>query len=485
VSYSQSLSSNTDNTDLKLGFFQPASAWMPIVALFFVTALGILVGAGKLVNLAFPVGSLLVGVFLYFRYPTFYLSFTWWMWFLTAFIRRLADYRSGYTEPSPLLLAPYLVTAVTLITVFQHLPKARREGGLAFAISLTGIFYGFLIGAVKTAPFEVARYFLDWLCPIAFGFHLFVNWRNFPSYYQNIQRTFFWGVLITGTYGVLQFLLGPQWDVDWLVNSGMTSSNGYADVAVPGALSIRVFSTMNSVEPFSAIIAGGLLLLFNNNNQTGILKVGASVSGYLALLLSMARSAWIGWFIGLIVLGSSLKSKYQMRLIVTVFLMALLVIPLATIEPFSTTIVSRTQSLTNVQEDNSFKGRNELLQSEISSGRAFTNFLGDGISSQGYDSGLLAAVHQLGWFGAICYGGGLISLILKLWQEGDAKLNILVGTFRAVAISCLVRVPANPSAIMGVGGILLWMFLGLNLAARKYHYHQQRIEANKTLSLSS
>jgi hypothetical protein len=439
------------------------------------TALCILVGAGSFLNVAFPVGALVVGAFLYFRYPVLYIGFTWWIWFLTAFVRRLADYRSSYTEPSPLLLAPYLVTALTLVTVFQHLPKARREGGLPFILPLVGVSYGFLIGLINNPPFEVTRGFLDWLTPLTFGFHLIINWRNFPNYYQNIQRTLAWGILVMGVYGIYQYVVAPEWDRLWLINSGMTTSQGSP---VPLPFGIRVFSTMNSQEPFAAVMAAGLLLLFN---KSGVLNLFASGAGYLAFLLSLVRSAWIGWLAGLLTLGSSLKSKNQMRLVITISIMALIIFPLTTLEPFSTTINQRVQTLTNVQEDGSYKERTEFLG--IASDQAFTNLLGSGINAQFYDSALLGSFLNLGWLGSICYFSGMLSFIVKLFQNSENNSNLFRGTARAIVMSCLIRIPVNGTSILGVGGLLLWGFLALNVASQKY-YLDQRIMSQSVLQKS-
>jgi hypothetical protein len=432
--------------------------------LSFLTVAFILTGAGKILNLAFPVGSLAVGTFLYFRYPILYNGFTWWIWFLVALVRRLADYRSSYTEPSPLLLAPYLVTAVTLITVFQHLPKAHRQGGLPFILPLVGVFYGFLIGLINMPPFTVTRSFLDWLTPLTYGFHLLVNWRNFPSYYQNIQRVFVWGILVMGLYGILQYLALPEWDRLWLDNSGMFVAAGGAD----DSGGMRVWSTMHSGEPFAALMAGGLLLLFN---KPGVLNLWASGAGYLAFLLSTVRSAWIGWFAGLLTLASSLKAKYQMRLMITVLVMAVLVVPLATMEQFSGKLGDRFTSLSNLEGDASATARQETFKNLI--GPALTNFVGDGIGTPSTDSALLSTLISLGWLGTICYVAGMLLLVFKLFQGGENSSNLFLGTARAIVMTCLVRIPVNGSAIAGVGGMLLWGFLGLAIASQKYYQHQR------------
>lgn len=464
----QNLSDQSAITNTELGFLQPAPAWMAILSLVLLTVLGILVG-GKILNFAFPLAALIVGLFLYFRYPIFYVSFTWWLWFITAFIRRLVDYRSSYTEPSSLLLAPYLVTAITLVTVFQYLPKAYRQGGLPFILPFVGVFYGFCIGLINNgSPFKVTREFLDWLTPLTFGFYLWVNWRKFPSYYQNIQQTFVWGTLVMGIYGISQYVIGFEWDINWLIDSGMNSANGYADKPI-GPFAIRVFSTMPSVEPFGAFMAASLLLLFNCRNK---LSSASSVVGYLAFLLSLMRSAWLGWFGGLLILCSSLKPKHQMRLIVTVIVMVVLVVVLAIASGFSEIINARLNTLTNVQEDGSAQVRQQTFAALFE--YALINFVGDGIGQGWQDNAILAFLIHLGWIGTISYLSGLLMLVIRIFHNSKPSgSNIFMGTTRAIVISCLIRMPVNGTAIAGIGGLLLWSFLALAMASQKYELYQK------------
>ncbi|PSO51332.1 MAG: glucose-6-phosphate isomerase [Cyanobacteria bacterium QH_6_48_35] len=446
---------------LQLGL-QPAPAWMAILGLVLFSALCILVGAGSVLNLAFPVGALSVGVFLYFRYPILYVGFTWWMWFLAPLVRRLSDYRGGgYTEPSPIMLAPHLVVLVTLVTFWQYLPKTHRQGGLPFILSFAGVFYGFFVALIYRSPFTFGKAFLIWLIPVIFGFHLFVNWRNYPSYRQNIERTFLWGVLVMGVYGIVQYLVAPAWDRFWLINAGMASQG------IPQPLGIRVWSTMDSTEPFSAVITAGLLLLFTHK---GTLSFLASATGYLSFLLALARTAWGGWFVGLLTLATSLKANLQMRLIITILVMVAFVVPLTTIEPFSEPITSRLETLSSIEESNSTQARQETYSKVL--GSALTSFLGKGIGGQSYDSAVLAMLFRLGWLGTILYMGGILLLVFSLFRGSESRFDLFAATARAIVVSALVRLPFN-APMVDSSGVILWGFLGIGMAAHKYHQHQR------------
>lgn len=445
-----------------LALLQPAPAWIAIAAFTLFTTACILAGAGKILNLAFPAMALVVGAFLYFRYPILYMGFNWWIWFLSALIRRLSDYRSGFTEPSPILLAPYLVTGVTFVVLWQQIPKAHRYGGWPFILSFVGVLYGFLVGLIYNPPFIVAKALLGWLAPVTLGLYLFANWRDYPSYRQNIQRTFVWGVLVMGIYGIVQFLFAPEWDRFWLLEApGMLNSQGK-----PEPLGMRVWSTLNSVEPFGAVMAGGLLVLLTTQ---GPLRLPASIAGYLAFLLSMARSAWLGWIAGLLTIVISLKAILQIRLVITILLMALCVVPLTTVQPFSDTINTRLQTLSNLQEDQSAQARQGLYKETLTS--ALTNFQGNGLGNGIGDSAFLSMLTELGWLGTIPYMAGMLLLIFNLFQGSEGRFDPFLASARAIVISCLVRMPVN-SAIGGSSGLLLWGFLGIGLAAKKYYQHQ-------------
>ena len=454
-------------------------AWIAILGLIIFSAVAVLAGAGSILRLLFPLGSLGVGLFLFGKYPTMYVSFTWWLWFITPWLRRVIDYRSGWDGSGIILTAPFLVTLITLITFIQYLPRSYRMGGLPLAIAIVGVIYGFLIGMVKNPLLVSLRALLDWLTPVVFGFHLFVNWRSYPKYRQILQTTFMWGLLVTGIYGIVQYLVAPEWDRFWIVQTRLLT-NG-----TPEPLGIRVFSTMNSPGPFANVVLAGLLILLTNDN---FLRVPASVVGYLAFLLSLVRSAWIGWFIGLLSLLSSLKPRLQMQLCVTIIVMALCVVPLATIEPFAEIIGNRLESLTNAKKDVSFNERSALYERNIAI--AFSNGLGNGIGSKYFvnekgllqelnlDSGILDLFYTLGWFGAVPYFGGVILAVFNLLMSAEARSDAFASAARAITLGILFQMLFG-NVMLALSGMIFWAFLGIGMAANKYHQHEKSLKRTR------
>jgi hypothetical protein len=446
--------------------FQPPLAWIAILGFTLVVVLCLGVGFGSILRLAFPAGSLVVGAFLFFRYPLLYIGFTWWIWFLAALVRRLVDLQAGYTEPSVLLLAPFLVSGLSILTFIRDVPKAMSGAGFPFVLCMIGIIHGtlagFLNGEITTQSILVAL--LNWLTPLTFGFHLYSSWRQFPAVRQITQRVFVWGVLVMGFYGVVQFLIAPAWDRAWLQGTLLQT------FGTPQPLGIRVWSTMHSPQPFAAMMMAGLFMLFATQSP---LKLPASALGYLSFLLSLARSAWLSWFIGIVVFLPSLKPKFQMRLIVTLMAMMLLVLPLTTIEPFSTAISSRLQTFTSGTQDISYAERTQGYNKLLS--EAVTEFTGKGIgyvikdmSIGSNDSGILTMLINLGWVGTLPYLSGLILLIVSILRSREAAFDPFVSASRAIAIATFSQISLN-NVMLQVFGMVLWGFIGLSMAARQYY----------------
>lgn len=456
------------NLLLSLESLQP---WFAILGLVLVAAVGVVADAGSIVRIAFPVCSVAVGFFLFCRYPSFYIGFTLWLWFLTPWLRRVVDLRSGWDAKGIMLVAPFLVTLITFITFVQYVPRSYRQGGLPFILAFVGVVYGFFIGLINNSAFSVARAFLDWLTPILFGFHLFVNWRDYPKFRQNIQHTFLWGVLVTGVYGIVQYLVAPEWDRLWIIQTELLT-NG-----TPEPLGIRVFSTMNSPAPFGVVMMAGLLLLFNNGHVA--LRIPASVAGYSAFLLSSVRSAWGGWLVGLLTLFASLRTRFQMRLLITMLVLAVCVLPLTTIEPFSDVISSRFETFSKLQEDQSFRDRlrnydrnlNTALSSSLGYGIGTSYYNkqgGGGLQAVGFDSGILDMFFTLGWLGAIPYLGGVILLLFELFRGSECRFDAFASAARAIVVGTFAQLVLT-SVMLGIAGIVFWGFLGIGLAAQKYY----------------
>ena len=460
-------------------FSQTTSAWLVICGFVLLSAAAIFAGAGSVYRYIFPLLAAAVGLFLYARYPVLYVGFTWWLWMVTPFVARLADYYGSWDPKRVMMLAPFLVTLLPFLTLMKRLPQLARHGAAPFIVSGSALLYGTVVGLVNNSAFGVARSLLDWLTPLIFGLYFFVNWRSYPQYKQNIQRVFLWGVLLIGTYAIYQYLVAPPWDRFWLEQTGLTSMGS------PVPRGLRIWATMNSPGPFSSFISVGLLLLLG---QTSPLTIPALGTGFLSLLLTLVRTAWGTWLIGVSLLFSSLKPNLQMRLLFSFILVALMGGYLATLPQFSDSIGERLSTLTDIGSDGSFNARVSIFQTSID--EALFSLIGQGLGSLWVvkggatvqavvDNGIIDTLRTLGWVGTVPYFAGFLMAISGVLRSTYARSDLFLATARAVSVSFCCQMVMG-TAVAGFPGLIIWGFLGLGLAGDKYHRrHDAELLAQK------
>lgn len=476
MSYGQKqLASNITGSNF---FFElkPTKAWRAILGWALAIAISLLIG-GSIAIVTFPLGSLAVGWFLYRRYPLFYGSFTWWMWIVGPLIRRIIDFRCGYLTPGPWILAPLLVTAISILTLLKHLPKAHKQGGMPFVVAAASCLYGYLISLINEGS-DIDKgimLLIGWLVPISFGFHLFTNWRDYPNYRQNIQRTFLWGVLFVGFYGIVQYVFAPPWDCFWLEE---IAKEGTLSFGLPEPFGIRVSSSLDSPQSFAAMMVAGLILLFSIRGSQQLLATGL---GYLSFLLSLARSGWLSWLLGTLVFFKALKSNLQIRMLMGILMTTLIVLPVTTIEPFSTVISDRLQSLTDTDSDVSLKERREAFNLLL--GHALVEFVGVGLQnpitpnvevSKEYvigDNGILVLLFALGWIGTLPYILSLTILIFQIRQACLKNRDLVLQASYGIILGLLSQILFK-SLTSGTIAVALWGFIGIGMSARNYHLFQ-------------
>jgi hypothetical protein len=452
--------------------------WVAITGFVLLVSGGIVIGMGDMLVYLFPLCALAVGSLLYWRYSSLYLGFTWWLWLLTPEVRRLVDYQEGYNPQNPIMLAPYLVGGLTFFTLLRHLPKLQLTRIFPFGLVFMGLFYGYFVGIYKAGLSAATYGLINWSVPVIFAFYLVVHWRNYPDYRQAIQRTFVWGVLVIGSYGLLQYFALPAWDRDWMLSAPINS------IGQPEPFGVRVFSTLNAPGPFAMVMMAGLLLL---SSSSGLLRWPAAGVGYIAFLLSLVRSSWGMWVVGLLFITIQ-RRRSSPRVLATIVIMGLIALPLLTVGPVAETVNERAQTITNLQQDNSFQARLEFYSDFLT--LALLNVSGAGLGSTGlatklsdptgelgelanFDSGIMNIPFVLGWPGTLLYVGGLACLVFYAWRGVGSRSDLFLATCNGIVIALLAQLIFSNS-LEGVGGMVFWSFLGLSLSAGTYYLMMNR-----------
>ncbi len=440
----------------------------------------LLAGAGRVLVLIFPASAVALALYLYFRSASLYISFTWWIIFIGNLIRRIIDYQAGYITFGPWGLTSQLVMLISGIAFFKKLPTLHKDGGIPFALSVFSVLYAFLIGFLQNPKTGVIIGTLDWLCPILFGYYTYSNWRQYPILRTTLQKTFFWGVILMGIYGLFQYVVAPDWDRFWLNNIPAVS------FGQPEPYKIRIPSSMGSPQSFGITLLAGLILLFCKSNNP--LVFFATGVGYLSFFLTMARTAWLSGLAGIPTFLISLKPSIQMRMIVFVLILGLGVVQLVAFTPFAEDIYSRFDTLSNVETDSSFEGRLSGYDQLWAS--ALTQFMGQGFGFSpdldvrlgDRDSTFFPTLFSLGWFGAIPYTTGIMLLIFSLFSNNRIKADVFACGTQAIVLSVITQSPLN-LVFAGPQAVILWGFLGVGTAACKY-YSTTKIGRQKNQSLS-
>ena len=413
-------------------------------------------GVGVL-RILFPAATVVLGLILYLRSPTSYVAYTFIVWFVSPLVRRLIDLRAGWVDPSPVLLAPLLVTLISTLafpSILRGEPKFRWPYLLAF----TGVLYGLGVSFLRGGPAGVAVPLLNFVAPIFFGAYIVSNWRECRQLAETFDRTLIAGVLVMGVYGIAQYQFAPAWDTNWMINQ----HNVTFGTAEP--FGIRVFSTLNSPLPFGDVMMAGLLILANRRGWAGKL---VPFVGCLAFGLSLARTAWLGWATGMLVLVMSSKLARN-RLVFSIVFLSVAAATFASTNPITDVISKRIQSFAAPEQDYSFSVR--LTAYERYAGALLTDPFGQGIANQGYninaevgfgphDSALLEVLRCLGWVGGSAYLIAVIVLIYRAVVQWSAE-EPAFQSYRAIACG-LIPAALFVSVFSSVSGVVFWTVLSL------------------------
>lgn len=448
-------------------------AWILIISFCLLLLISIIAGVNRLSVLFFPLGSIYLGLLLYWRYPHLYVGFVWWLWFVGPLLRRLIDFRSGGLTPGHFMLTPTLVTWISVITLFRYFPRLYDRQALPFALCAGSIFYGFVVGVIEGNPLNSNTYgTLQMLGPIFFGFHLFIHSDDYPTYRKITLSVFLWGVIFMGLYGLIQRLILPGWDQAFLFNIAKDSQ------IIEGVNSgFGLFSTTEGRQQFAGFMMAGLLLLLCQGGRL-LTFVGAGL-GTLTFLLSRARAGWLSWGISMVAFIPSLKPRFQIRIISLVFILAVLVIPLTFLEPFSTFINDRIGSLSSLEDDVSLSTRGAAYN--LLFAQAVVEVVGKGIGFElsrltkisAFDGAILPMLFWLGWVGVLVFVSGILLVLWKMFSARSLRADPFASASRAITVGILAQIGFNLIFIASLA-MVFWGFVGMTLAAGTYHERQQK-----------
>jgi hypothetical protein len=407
----------------------------------------------------------LVAIYLYRYHPSLYIGYSWWVWCLVCFARRLIEIKSGFIVASPILLAPYLVSLPMAITLLMHAPKLLKRPLIPFLLVLIALIYSYIVGIVSTGIAAASYGLLVWITPILLGFHIAAQSDIYPAVRNVMRKAIVGSVLLMGAYGVFQFVHPLAWDLFWMYAGKM-----YV-IGIPAPMMFRVFSTMNSPAPFAVVMMASLLVVLSQRSTISWLALGA---GATSLLLTTVRTSWLAWGIGFLIFSAFVPWRSISRIVVPLVALATIVIGVTAFTPLGDTIMTRFHTFGTLNDDVSLHERmnffgdisNRVMNTPMGVGMGGTgaaSLMSQGTAVLSFDSGVLDILFSLGWFGALVFVIGLLGLVKFALSIREVRGDYFDLGLRAGALATLSILPSFNS-LGGVDGIVFWGFLGLCIA---------------------
>jgi hypothetical protein len=272
-------------------------------------------------------------------------------------------------------------------------------------------------------------------------------------------------VLVLGVYGIVQYIIAPPWDTAWLEGVG---PNGVT-FGSPEPYMIRVWSTANSPLAFASIMETGLILLFAIRTPY---KLVINAAGYIAFLLSLIRTAWLGWLLGTTLLLISYRGSALRRAVIAVLILPLCLLPMMLIPQVAQAVQDRLLSFQQLAQDQSFQDRQHLYQDAMQD--IFTTPAGQGLVQatevspvrSSMDSGILSTLEKLGFTGTALFVGGIFLGAATMIRPSKRELSSTGEelAYRAVFVAILAGTISG-NMFVSVNGVILWMFLALWMSA--------------------
>ena len=448
----------------------PSAQTLTVSGFVALTVLGLAGVGGRAFGPVWALAAALTALALVRRNPAGFLAFVVSLWFYTPLVRRVLDLHHGFQATNLALAAPVLASAVALLTVVRF---GRELRGVLFApaiLVIAAVTYGFLIGALRNGVVPAFYAYLAWLSPSLVGLHTALHWRRYPEMRDVFLRTLAWGIAPTALYGMYQFVFMPPWDKLWMVSTDLQSI-GRAE-----PFGARVFGSMTMPGTFAVVMEVGLLLLLSARVFG---RLPALVLGFVGLLLTRIRTAWLGFVFGLVLQFITQPVSRLPRNWLTIAVMAVLSLPVITIPRIREGITDRIVSLSKQGEDSSVRSRMLVARAGYAlvldyaegaglgaTGSAVTARTKGGIRN--FENGLLEVFYLFGWPGGLMFFLGLFGIVVQGMRLADARFDQFANAVRSGAAALLASLLIS-EIFTGAAGTLFWVLIGFSVSAHAHN----------------
>jgi len=439
--------------------FEYFRAYKLIIAFAAIVGALLFTPGAKLLILLYPCGCFYVAWSTFKRNSAQFVEFVTWIFFLTPFIRRVVDYETNARE-MVIISTPFVILLIPLLFVTARWRLIVDRHAAPFVYAIAAVFYGVFIACAHAAFSSAVTGLMMWLTPITFGLYLLSKRASAVAVCSGFERAMLGGTFVAGVYGLIQYFFLPSWDAAWMRTVDMVT------IGSPEPMEVRVFSILNSPQILAAFLMVGILLAYRLRSRW---KYPILLSGVASLALSFVRSAWIGLFAGLLVLGFFASPKERIRSITATIGCALLVFAAFNVPALADALSTRFSTFTDLQHDESALDRRHTYEQVTEMLRDSPTGIGlgvdNGMADAENDSSVVAVLLSLGIPGAVVFA---VALSICGWALFSAQAlherSQLLG-LQCCFVGLAVESPLN-NVINGQIAFLLWSLIGLAYVLR-------------------
>jgi hypothetical protein len=445
----------------RAGGCRPA-VWAPVhlalLSLVLVALAGGLLRSGD-VRACYVLGAGMVGWLAWREGPARSVETVILLFAVTPFLRRIVDQGVGFDPTGLMLLGPMLAALVPTIELRDALLRpvpADRDLRPHLIVGLC-VGYGLMLSAFAGEVTDGAIVALKFYGPLLYGAWVLRRARDDAAILPAAIRAFLVVTPAMGAYAIWQYVNPPDWDRYWMVSSQMLSAG------LPEPYKLRAFSTMNGPGVFAIYSVCGLLII--GFCRRGLVPALLALPVAVGLLLSLFRTGWIAFAIGVFTCG--LFSRLRGRAVILVAaVLAAAALALSTTE-MGDVVAERLATLGgSPAEDGS--GQERLQQYVIIYTNSERYLVGQGLALlrapfngiAPVDGDVVAAMLTMGLV------VGSIFLLAVVWAGVQALLRIRATDSPELLVACAFiagLLPQLPLTGISSGeiGLLFWLFVGI------------------------
>ncbi len=408
-------------------------------------------------------------------------------WVLAPEVRRLYDWRTTFHQLSPISLLPLATLLPGLFLLPSQWSRMGVAGRRVARLWAFAFGYAYLIAFLTSSPISATYALALFIGPLLFYALLAAGstGERITETYERISKVLLWLAVISGSYGIWQYVSPPPWDAYWAQQANIEGSQGITE-----SFGFRIFGTLNSTGPFAGFLIFVILINLPRLRLSRWRTLVGLVPPIIALALTTVRAGWVAVALG-VVLYLLLSPQRRVAFVSLGAIACLFTLVgaglLATVSftgaaKTTNSLTARLSTFTDLGNDRSVQVRTQVSADTVASG--IHEPLGQGLGVVGtstklsggdatsLDNGYLARFLEMGVAGMIVY---LIALVLGLTASfasyraylrgGDVEAASIAAVAVIIQLVLLVLEVASDSH-NGFAGMFFWLSVFL---ASAYH----------------